>query len=82
MFSLDDLSILWTPSIFDKNYTTAAVISHNLEGVGVPRSPSSVLGRQKSDVWLRDANIETSGEREGGKNVSRNRKLQPNGCEN
>jgi hypothetical protein len=30
-----------------------------------------MLDQQKSDVWLRDANIETGGGREDGKNVSR-----------
>jgi hypothetical protein len=41
-----------------------------------------MLGRQKSDVWLQNANIETGGEREGGKNVSRNGIIQLNACEN
>jgi hypothetical protein len=47
-----------------------------------PRSPSWMLDRQKPDVWLRGANIETGGGREGGKNVSVNGILQPNACEN
>jgi hypothetical protein len=52
---------------------TYAVISHlKLERRSVPLSPSSMLGRQKSDIWLQDVNIETGGGREGGKNVSRN----------
>jgi hypothetical protein len=41
-----------------------------------------MLDRQKSDVWLRGANIETGGGSEGGKNVSVNGILQPNACEN
>ena len=48
----------------------------------LPRSPSSMLDRQKPDVWLRGANIETGGGREVGKNVSINGILQPNACEN
>ena len=52
---------------------TYAVISHlKLERRSVPLSPSSMLGRQKSDIWLQDVNIEMGGGREGGKNVSRN----------
>jgi hypothetical protein len=47
-----------------------------------PRSPSSMLDRQKPAVWLRGANIETGGGREGGENVSVNGILQPNACEN
>ena len=43
---------------------------------------SSMLGQQKSDVWMRGANIETGGGREGGKYVSANGILQPNACEN
>ena len=35
----------------------------------------------KPDVWLRGANIETGGGREGGENVSVNGILQPNACE-
>ena len=31
-----------------------------------------MLGQQKSDVWMRGANIETGGGREGGKYVSGN----------
>ena len=31
-----------------------------------------MLDRQKPDAWLRGANIETGGGREGGKNVSVN----------
>jgi hypothetical protein len=38
-----------------------------LKGILRPRPPSSMLGRQKSDVWLRGSNIETGGGREGGK---------------
>jgi hypothetical protein len=41
-----------------------------------------MLDRQKPDVWLRGASIETGGGREGGKNVSVNGILQPNACEN
>ena len=41
-----------------------------------------MLDRQKPDVWLRGANIEAGGGREGGKNVSVNGILQPNACEN
>jgi hypothetical protein len=41
-----------------------------------------MLDRQKPDVWLRGANIETGGGREGGENVSVNGILQPNACEN
>jgi hypothetical protein len=41
-----------------------------------------MLGYQKSDVWMRGANIETGGGREGGKYVSGNGILQPNACEN
>jgi hypothetical protein len=37
-----------------------------------------MLGRQKSDVWLRGANIETGRGSEGGKNVSVNGILQQN----
>ena len=69
-------------TIFARNYGTAAVISYNLKGIAPPRSPSSMLDRQKPDVWLRGANIETGGGREGGKNVSVNGILQPNACEN
>ena len=47
-----------------------------------PRSPSSMLDRQKPDVWLRGANIETGGGREGGGNVSLNGIVQPNAREN
>jgi hypothetical protein len=36
---------------------------YNLKGIAPPRSPSSKLGRQKSDDWLRGANIETGGRR-------------------
>jgi superfamily II DNA or RNA helicase len=54
-------------TIFARNYGTAAVISYNLNGIAPPRSPSSMLDRQKPDVWLRGANIETGGGREGGK---------------
>jgi hypothetical protein len=42
-----------------------------------PRFPSSMLGQQKPDVWMRGANIETDGGREGGKIVSGNGILQP-----
>jgi hypothetical protein len=50
-------------SIFARNYGTAAVISYNLKGIAPPppRSPSSMLDRQKPDVWFRGANIETGG---------------------
>jgi hypothetical protein len=41
-----------------------------------------MLGQQKSDVWMRGANIETGGGREGGKYVSGNGILQPNAREN
>jgi hypothetical protein len=42
-----------------------------------------MLGWQKSDVWLRDANIIEMGEgRTNGKNVPGNGILQPNACEN
>ena len=41
-----------------------------------------MLGKQKSDVWIRDANIETGVGKEGGKYVSGNGILQPNACEN
>jgi hypothetical protein len=71
-----------TATIFARNYGTAAVISVQFERNSAPRSPSSMLDRQKPDVWLRGANIETGGGREGGKNVSVNGILQPNACEN
>ena len=74
--------LITTKTIFARNYGTAAVISYNLKGIAPPRSPSSMLDRQKPDVWLRGANIETGGGREGGKNVSVNGILQPNACKN
>ena len=75
--------LITTKTIFARNYGTAAVISYNLKGIAPPpRSPSSMLDRKKPDVWLRGANIETGGGREGGKNVSVNGILQPNTCEN
>ena len=74
--------LITTKTIFARNYGTAAVISVQFERNSAPRSPSSMLDRQKPDVWLRDANIETGGGREGGKNVSVNGILQPNACEN
>ena len=74
--------LITTKTIFARNYGTAAVISVQFERNSAPRSPSSMLDRQKPDVWLRDANIETGGGREGGKNVSVNGVLQPNACEN
>jgi hypothetical protein len=43
---------------------------------------SLMLDRQTLRVWLRGANIETGGVREGGKNVSVNGILQPNACGN
>jgi hypothetical protein len=43
---------------------------------------SQMLDRQTLHVWLRGANIETGGVREGGKNVSVNGILQPNACGN
>ena len=70
--------LITTKTIFARNYGTAAVISVQFERNSAPRSPSSMLDRQKPDVWLRDANIETGGGREGGKNVSVNGILQPN----
>jgi hypothetical protein len=73
--------LITTKTIFARNYGTAAVISYILKGIA-PRSPSSMLGQQKSDVWMRGANIETGGGREGGKYVSANGILQPNACEN
>jgi hypothetical protein len=74
--------LITTKTIFARNYGTAAVISVQFERNSAPRSPSSMLDRQKPDVWLRDASIETGGGREGGKNVSVNGILQPNACEN
>jgi hypothetical protein len=74
--------LITTKTIFARNYGTAAVISVQFERNSAPRSPSSMLDRQKPDVWLRGANIETGGGREGGKNVSVNGILQPNACEN
>jgi hypothetical protein len=41
-----------------------------------------MLGQQKSDVWMRGANIEMVGGREGGKYVSGNGILPPNACGN
>jgi hypothetical protein len=72
--------LITTKTIFARNYGTAAVISYNLKGIAPPVPP--MLDRQKPDVWLRGANIETGGRREGGKNVSVNGILQPNACEN
>ena len=70
-------------TIFARNYGTAAVISYNLKGIAPPFPPvKSMLDRQKPDVWLRCANVEPGGGREGGKNVSVNGILQPNACEN
>jgi hypothetical protein len=76
--------LITAKTIFARNYGTAAAISYNLRGIAPPppRSPSSILDRQKPDVWLQGANIETGGGREGGKNVSVNGILQPNACEN
>jgi hypothetical protein len=61
--------LITTETIFARNYGTADVISYNLKGIAPPPppSPSSMLNRQKHDVWLRGANIETGGGREGGK---------------
>ena len=59
--------LITTKTIFARNYGTAAVISYNLKGIAPTRSPSSMLDRQKPDVWLRGANIETGWGREGGK---------------
>ena len=53
--------LITTKTIFARNYGTAAVISVQFERNSAPRSPSSMLYRQKPDVWLRDANIETGG---------------------
>jgi hypothetical protein len=39
------------PTIFAKNYGTGAVID-NLKEITPPHSPSSMLGREKCDVWL------------------------------
>jgi hypothetical protein len=36
------------------------------ESGSTPRSPSSMLGSRKSDVWLQDANIEMVGGGGGG----------------
>jgi hypothetical protein len=69
-------------TIFAKNHGAGAVIEHNLKGAACPPFPNSMLGRQKCNVWLRDANIETGGGREGEKNVSRNGILHANACEN
>ena len=80
--SIEVESVEGGSTIFARNYETAAVISYNLKGIAPPRSPSSMLDRQKPDVWLRGANIETGGGRECGKNVSVNGILQPNACEN
>ena len=43
-----------------------------------PWNQALMLDRQTLRVWLRGANIETGGVREGGKNVSVNGILQPN----
>ena len=69
-------------TIFARNYGTAAVISYNLKGIAPPIPPVQCWIDKKPDVWLRGANIETGGGREGGKNVSANGILQPNACEN
>jgi hypothetical protein len=74
--------LITTKTIFARNYGTAAVISYNLKGIAPPVPPGSMLGQQKSDVWIRGANIETGGGREGRKYVSGNGILQPNACEN
>jgi hypothetical protein len=62
--------LITTKKIFARNYGTADVISYNLKGIApppAPPSPSSMLDRQKHDVWFRGANIETGRGREGGK---------------
>jgi hypothetical protein len=59
--------LITTKTIFARNYGTADLISYNLKGIAPPPSPSSMLDRQKHDAWLRGANIETGGAREGGK---------------
>jgi hypothetical protein len=41
-----------------------------------------MLDQEKSDGWMRGANIETGGKYEGGKYVSGNGILQQNACEN
>ena len=74
--------LITTKTIFARNYGTAAVISYNLKGIAPPIRPVQCWIDKKPDVWLRGANIETGGGREGGKNVSANGILQPNASEN
>ena len=69
--------LITTKTIFARNYGTAAVISYNLKGIAPPVPPVQCWIDKKPDVWLRGANIETGGGREGGKNVSVNGILQP-----
>ena len=72
-----------TKTIFARKYGTASCCNFiQFERNSAPRSPSSMLDRQKPDVGLQGANIETGGGREGGKNVSLNGIVQPNACEN
>ena len=74
--------LITTKTIFARNYGTAAVISYNLKGIAPPIPPVQCWIDKKPDVWLRGANIETGGGREGGKYVSANGILQPNASEN
>ena len=70
-------------TIFARNYGTAAVISYNLKGIAPPVPPVQCwIDKNLMSAWLRGANVETGGGREGGKNVSVNGILQPIACEN
>ena len=53
--------LITTKTIFARNYGTAAVISVvQFERNSAPRSPISMLDRQKPDVWLRDAGLRST----------------------
>jgi hypothetical protein len=57
--------LITTKTIFARHHGTAAVISYKWKGIAPPFPQlSSMLDRQKPDVWLRRANIETGGGRE------------------
>ena len=71
-----------TPTIFARNYGTAAVISYHLKGIVPPVLPVQCWIDKNLMSGCEVPNIETGGGREGGKNVSVNGILQPNACEN